>query len=120
MIDELTEDLKLQVLYLSGDGDPLWFSTGKGSDELIPTGAFASLLIPHRVLLSSNFPALPLSSLVLIWGCAVALVGSATGPVYTLWKHTTLLPVLTTPASVIPVLVGGADLMVPGGAREIA
>ncbi len=42
MIDELTELLKLQVLYLSGDGDPLWFSTGKGSDELIPTGAFAN------------------------------------------------------------------------------
>ncbi|KAI9429000.1 hypothetical protein H4582DRAFT_2035102 [Lactarius indigo] len=63
------------VLYTSGDGDPLWFSVGKGSgssfDELIPT-------------------------------------------VYTLWKHPTLLPVLTTPAAVIPVLVGGADLMVPG------
>ncbi|KAF8496116.1 hypothetical protein F5888DRAFT_1794721 [Russula emetica] len=59
------------VLYLSGDGNPLWFSAGKGSDELIPT-------------------------------------------VYTLWKHPTLLPILTTPASVIPVLVGGADLMVPG------
>lgn len=63
------------VLYLSGDGDPLWFSLGKGSnssfDDLIPT-------------------------------------------VYTLWKHPTLLPVLTTPAAVIPVLVGGADLMVPG------
>ena len=25
---------------------------------------------------------------------------------------------LTTPAAVIPVLVGGADLMVPGGARD--
>ncbi|KAH9034465.1 hypothetical protein EDB85DRAFT_1863945, partial [Lactarius pseudohatsudake] len=31
-----------------------------------------------------------------------------------LWKHPTLLPVLTTPAAVILVLVGGADLMVPG------
>jgi len=41
-------------------------------------------------------------------------------PVYTLWKHPTLLPVLTTPAPVILVLVGGADLMVSGGAREIA
>ncbi|KAN0141791.1 hypothetical protein V8E53_000253 [Lactarius tabidus] len=63
------------VLYISGDGDPLWFSVGQGSsssfDDLIPT-------------------------------------------VYTLWKHPTLLPVLTTPAAVIPVLVGGADLMVPG------
>jgi hypothetical protein len=36
--------------------------------------------------------------------------------VYTLWKHPTLLPVLSTTANVIPVLVGGADLMVPGGA----
>ncbi|KAI0298457.1 hypothetical protein B0F90DRAFT_1952301 [Multifurca ochricompacta] len=59
------------MFYLSGDGDPLWFSIGKGSDELIPT-------------------------------------------VYALWKHPTLLPILTTPAAVIPVLVGGADLMVPG------
>ncbi|KAH9040925.1 hypothetical protein EDB83DRAFT_2524259 [Lactarius deliciosus] len=29
-----------------------------------------------------------------------------------LWKHPTLLPVLTTPAAVIPVLGGGAELMV--------
>ncbi|KAI0270474.1 hypothetical protein BC834DRAFT_1039235 [Gloeopeniophorella convolvens] len=34
--------------------------------------------------------------------------------VYTLWKHPALLPVLTTPAAVIPVLIGGADLMIPG------
>jgi hypothetical protein len=40
-------------------------------------------------------------------------------PVYTLWKHPTLLPILTTPEHVIPVLVGGADLMVPGGAQRM-
>ncbi|KAA1466797.1 hypothetical protein DENSPDRAFT_890609 [Dentipellis sp. KUC8613] len=34
--------------------------------------------------------------------------------VYTLWKRPMLLPCLTTPSPVIPVLVGGADLMVPG------
>ncbi|KAI6042405.1 hypothetical protein EDC04DRAFT_2866845 [Pisolithus marmoratus] len=51
--------------------NPLWFSHGKGADELIPT-------------------------------------------VYTLWKKYDLLPCITTPASVIPVLVGGADLMIPG------
>lgn len=39
--------------------------------------------------------------------------------VYTLWKHPTLLPILTTPENVIPVLVGGADLMVPGGAQRM-
>jgi len=44
-------------VYLSGSGDPLWFS---GSDELIPT-------------------------------------------VYTLWKHPTLLPVISTTAAVIPI-----------------
>ncbi|KAI9453599.1 hypothetical protein F5148DRAFT_1277436 [Russula earlei] len=59
------------VLYLSGDGNPLWFSVGKDSDELIPT-------------------------------------------VYALWKHRTLLPVLTTSATVVQFLVGGADLMIPG------
>ncbi|KIN93949.1 hypothetical protein M404DRAFT_1008652 [Pisolithus tinctorius Marx 270] len=59
------------VAYWSPDGDPLWFSLGKGADELIPT-------------------------------------------VYTLWKKYDLLPCITTPASVIPVLVGGADLMIPG------
>lgn len=35
--------------------------------------------------------------------------------VYTLWKRPNLLPFLSTPAAVIPVLVGGADLMIPGG-----
>ncbi|KAF8064203.1 eukaryotic translation initiation factor SUI1 family protein [Lyophyllum atratum] len=59
------------VAYLAPDGDPLWFTLGKGSEELIPT-------------------------------------------VYTLWKRADLLPVLSTPAAVIPILVGGADLMIPG------
>ncbi|KAI5985374.1 hypothetical protein EDD15DRAFT_2476550, partial [Pisolithus albus] len=34
--------------------------------------------------------------------------------VYTLWKKYHLLPCITTPAAVIPVLMGGADLMIPG------
>ncbi|KAH9837816.1 eukaryotic translation initiation factor SUI1 family protein [Rhodofomes roseus] len=34
--------------------------------------------------------------------------------VYTLWKCPNLLPFLSTPAPVIPKLVGGADLMIPG------
>ncbi|CUA73336.1 Eukaryotic translation initiation factor 2D [Rhizoctonia solani] len=34
--------------------------------------------------------------------------------VYTLWKFPTLLPTISTPAAVIPILVGGADLMIPG------
>ncbi|KAF8491966.1 hypothetical protein JB92DRAFT_2752438 [Gautieria morchelliformis] len=59
------------VAYLSPEGDPLWFSLGKASNDLIPT-------------------------------------------VYTLWKQPTLLPVLSTPPAVIPVLMGGADLMIPG------
>ncbi|KAI6038907.1 hypothetical protein EDC04DRAFT_3014545 [Pisolithus marmoratus] len=62
------------VAYWSPDGDPLWFSHGKGADDLIPT-------------------------------------------VYTLWKKYDLLPCITTPASVIPVLVGGADLMIPGAVQ---
>ncbi|KAI1790893.1 eukaryotic translation initiation factor SUI1 family protein [Ganoderma leucocontextum] len=59
------------VAYLSADGDPLWFTIGKGSEELIPT-------------------------------------------VYTLWKRPDLLPFLSTPAPVVPKLIGGADLMIPG------
>ncbi|PBL00217.1 eukaryotic translation initiation factor SUI1 family protein [Armillaria gallica] len=59
------------VAYLSSDGDPLWITLGKGSDELIPT-------------------------------------------IYTLWKKPRLLPFICTPAAVIPILVGGADLMIPG------
>ncbi|KAK0466225.1 eukaryotic translation initiation factor SUI1 family protein [Desarmillaria tabescens] len=59
------------VAYLSSDGDPLWITLGKGSDELIPT-------------------------------------------IYTLWKKPGLLLFLCTPAAVIPILVGGADLMIPG------
>ncbi|KAI6004977.1 hypothetical protein EDC04DRAFT_2871789 [Pisolithus marmoratus] len=62
------------VAYWSPDGDPLWFSHGKGADDLIPT-------------------------------------------VYTLWKKYDLLPCITTPASVIPVLVGGADVMIPGAVQ---
>jgi len=50
----------------------VWFSLGKGSEELLPT-------------------------------------------IYTLWKKEDLLPSLSTPAAVIPILVGGADLMIPGG-----
>ncbi|KAK7470327.1 hypothetical protein VKT23_001758 [Stygiomarasmius scandens] len=59
------------VAYLSPDGDPVWFTIGKGSEDLIPT-------------------------------------------VYTLWKNTKLLPFVSTPKAVIPILVGGADLMIPG------
>ncbi|KAK7055104.1 eukaryotic translation initiation factor SUI1 family protein [Favolaschia claudopus] len=59
------------TVYLSVDGDPLWFTVGKGSEDLIPT-------------------------------------------VYTMWKRHTLLPFLSTPAAVIPVLISGADLMIPG------
>ncbi|KAF7980438.1 hypothetical protein HWV62_38282 [Athelia sp. TMB] len=62
---------RMEVAYLDPNGDPLWFTVGKGSDDLIPT-------------------------------------------VYTLWKKPDLLPTLTTPAAVIPVLTGGADLMIPG------
>ncbi|KAH9887063.1 eukaryotic translation initiation factor SUI1 family protein [Cubamyces lactineus] len=59
------------VAYLSPEGDPLWFTIGKGSEELIPT-------------------------------------------VYTLWKRPDLLPFLSTPAPVVPKLINGADLMIPG------
>ncbi|KAI0084693.1 eukaryotic translation initiation factor SUI1 family protein [Irpex rosettiformis] len=65
------------LLYLSSEGDPLWFTLGKGSDALIPT-------------------------------------------VYTLWKEPNLLPLLTTPAAVVPKLVGGADLMIPGVVQSSA
>lgn len=34
--------------------------------------------------------------------------------VHTLWRKYDLLPCITTPAAVIPVLMGGADLMIPG------
>ncbi|KAF9074609.1 hypothetical protein BDP27DRAFT_1416022 [Rhodocollybia butyracea] len=61
------------VAYLAPNGDPLWFSLGKGADleTIVPT-------------------------------------------VYTLWKHPKLLPFLSTPKAVIPILSGGADLMIPG------
>jgi translation initiation factor 2D len=59
------------VAYLGPGGDPLWFTLGIGSEDMIPT-------------------------------------------VYTLWKKPDLIPFLSTPSAVIPVLVGGADLMIPG------
>ncbi|KAF7791573.1 hypothetical protein EIP86_002589 [Pleurotus ostreatoroseus] len=65
------------IVYLSAEGDPLWFSVGKGSDALIPT-------------------------------------------VYTLWKRPELLPILSTPAAVVPKLIDGADLMIPGVVQHSA
>ncbi|OCB85854.1 hypothetical protein A7U60_g6985 [Sanghuangporus baumii] len=59
------------LAYLSAEGEPLWFSLGKGNNDLIPT-------------------------------------------VYTLWKKPRLLPYLSTPSAVIPVLQNGADLMAAG------
>lgn len=38
-------------------------------------------------------------------------------PVYTLWRHPRLVPLLHTPAPVLQKLQGGADLMTPGLAR---
>lgn len=67
------------TLYLDpGNGDPLWFTIGKGSEDLIPS-------------------------------------------VYTLWKlqNSDLLPFVFTPSAVIPILVGGADLMIPGASHHI-
>ncbi|KZP05816.1 hypothetical protein FIBSPDRAFT_963615 [Athelia psychrophila] len=67
--DKLSTHLDEHVVArLDPNGDPLWFTLGKGSEDLILTG-----------------------------------------------KKPDLLLVLTTPAAVIPVLVGGADLMIPGG-----
>lgn len=79
----------MQIAYLSPDGDPLWFTLGKGSTDLIPSGAFIST-----------------SSVKMILNVML---------VYTLWKRFDLLPALSTPSAVIPVLTGGADLMIPGG-----
>ncbi|KAM6493195.1 eukaryotic translation initiation factor SUI1 family protein [Amanita muscaria] len=59
------------VAYLGPEGDPLWFTIGKDSDELIPT-------------------------------------------IYTLWKKQDLVPFVSTPPYVMPILVRGADLMIPG------
>jgi translation initiation factor 2D len=39
--------------------------------------------------------------------------------VYTLWKRPMLVPFLSTPSMVIPVLLNGADLMAAGGAYSI-
>ncbi|KAI0772460.1 eukaryotic translation initiation factor SUI1 family protein [Trametes elegans] len=64
------------IAYLSPEGDPLWFTIGKASDELIPT-------------------------------------------VYTLWKKPDLLPFLSTPAPVVPKLINGADLMIPGVVQHL-
>lgn len=43
----------------------------------------------------------------------------ATLSVYTLWKQRNMLPFLSTPSQVIPILVGGADLMAPGGKLSV-
>jgi hypothetical protein len=60
--DDRLNSFRPQVLYLSGDGDPLWFSVGKGSDELIPTGALAN---SYDLPILSPFP--PSSVLIRWW-----------------------------------------------------
>ena len=72
----------------------MWFSLGKHSSDLIPTGALLKYNITSMSYLRITIFLLK---------------------VYTLWKRPTLLPVLDTPSAVIPVLMGGADLMIPGG-----
>lgn len=81
------------VAYLApgNNGDPLWFTIGKGSEELVPTGAYNYFV------------------------CSIEGSDYLILTVYTLWKHPRLLPTLHTPSAVIPVLCGGADLMIPGG-----
>ncbi|VDC04824.1 unnamed protein product [Peniophora sp. CBMAI 1063] len=59
------------IVYLASGGDPLWFTIGRDSEDLIPT-------------------------------------------VYTLWKWPVLIPTITVPAPVIPILMNGADLMAAG------
>ena len=85
----------MKVAYFSPDGDPLWFSIGKGEDDIIPTG---TLHLCVRLMLAPDF-----------------VLCHDTMKVYTLWKKYDLLPYISSPASVIPVLAGGADLMIPGG-----
>ncbi|VDC04823.1 unnamed protein product [Peniophora sp. CBMAI 1063] len=62
------------IVYLASGGDPLWFTIGRDSEDLIPT-------------------------------------------VYTLWKWPVLIPTITVPAPVIPILMNGADLMAAGIAQ---
>lgn len=40
----------MQIAYLSPDGDPLWFTLGKGSTDLIPSGAFISTSSVTKIL----------------------------------------------------------------------
>jgi hypothetical protein len=35
----------IQVAYLSPEGDPLWFTLGKASNDLIPTGALLHIVV---------------------------------------------------------------------------
>ena len=80
---------------------------------MIPTGTFLHLLIQNSFLL------LVIAGADMIWWWVWGTRCLDWLLVYTLWKHPTLLPVLTTQPSVIPVLVRGADLMVPGGAQRM-
>ncbi|PPQ97911.1 hypothetical protein CVT26_002997, partial [Gymnopilus dilepis] len=77
------------VAYLDPESsDPLWFALGKHAN-VNPTA-------------NSN-------------ANANDREGELIPTVYTLWKKQDLLPFLSTPAAVVPILVGGADLMIPGG-----
>ncbi|KIK64969.1 hypothetical protein GYMLUDRAFT_56467 [Collybiopsis luxurians FD-317 M1] len=89
--------------------------SSQDADNLIPEGILSIKFTTHlnEPGLAYLAPETPNDPLWFSLGKGADL-DSLIPTVYTLWKLPTLLPFLSTPKAVIPILSGGADLMIPG------
>ena len=87
-ITRVNPHVRPQVAYITSESVPLWFTLGKNTDDLVPTGKLRfnrGLIVLHPNALS----------------------------VYTLWKHPDLLSILSIPGKSVPAMLHGPFLLVP-------
>lgn len=75
-----------QVTYVTSEGVPLWFTLGKDTEDLVPTGK-----LRFNRGLTAFHPGTP--------------------SVYTLWKHPDLLSILSIPGKSVPAMLHGSSML---------
>lgn len=115
-------------VYTDTEGKPLWVrldieERGKKKAKFMPTGRIAFDPLDHHhtipTLLSPSFMVQLNGGRRSSWGDGHLIMSltSSLFPlslVYTLWEHPDLFPTVSTHSHVVPILLGGADLMLPG------
>ncbi|QRV92723.1 translation initiation factor SUI1 [Ceratobasidium sp. AG-Ba] len=84
------------------------------TDELVPKGIMSCKFDTHLDETGTLYMSAEKEPLWFAMGRRALSQSSLVPTVYTLWKCPNLLPTISTPSAVIPILVGGADLMIPG------